>query len=86
MYQIKRSDFGQYTPRRPKRGKPKYPFHDCGWGDSFFVPIYDATTEAVRGAAISYAGRHAGFRFSCITQKDYEGQGRGTLVTRVESF
>lgn len=82
MYEIKRSYYEPYPTKRPKRGTPKYPFHDCGIGDSFFVPAKDAATSSVRAAAASYGSRHKKFRFTCEAMEDYEGQGPGTLVTR----
>jgi hypothetical protein len=82
MYQIKRSFLEPYPTKRPKRGNPKYPFHDCGMGDSFFVPEDDASIQSVRTCASKYGSRHRLFKFTCQSVTDYDGMGPGTLVTR----
>lgn len=55
----------------------KYPFGGMQVGDSFFVPVEDATYTSVAGSAYGYARRH-GMKMS-VAKED-----TGTRVWRTE--
>jgi hypothetical protein len=66
---------GLYTiargiPIPEKRRRPaKYPFAHMAAGDSFFVPIKEASPGTVQQSARKYAKRHMGFQFVARTLK-----------------
>ena len=59
----------------------KYPFAQMEVGDSFLVPIKDASPSCIRTSSAQFQRNHPGFRFSIRISKK-EG---GTRVWRVPS-